>query len=132
MAETLFMGVISGAVFGVFVGIVVFVIRIGRFAKEKITENKEEIINTATGTAKKLGASANSAYRSSLEIVNKISDGDSDIDEKYFEAAYEEYKNGEIRKALWIKELSLVNQDAVKAESNYIKKRARELRDSDK
>jgi len=43
---------------------------------------------------------------------------------------FEEYKNGDIRQSLWIKELTLANQDEVLAEANYLKVRAREIRDS--
>lgn len=130
MTEELFQAIVGGVVLGVLITILSFIFRGAKIAKEKITDNKEQIINTASNAAKKMGDVAANAYQSSSEIVKKLSDRDSDIDEKYFEAAYKELHSDEIRRSLWVKELALANQDEAKAEAGYIKVRAREIRNS--
>lgn len=130
MTEETFQALVGGAALGILIAILHFIFRGAQVAKEKITDNKEQIINTASNAARKMGDVAANAYQSSSEIVKKLSDRDSAIDEKYFEAAYKELHSDKIRQSLWVKELTLANQDEAKAEAGYIKVRAREIRNS--
>jgi predicted methyltransferase len=127
MTEGIFQALVGGAVLGILAAAMIFFIRVARLAKDKVVENKEQIIDATAKAVTTAGGVAANAYHS---MAKRLSDDDSSMDEKYFEAAYEEFKNGDIRQSLWIKELTLANQDEVLAEANYIKVRAREIRDS--
>ena len=122
-AEAIFKAVLSGVLVAVIGGLFVLVVRTLRYAKDKVVENKEVILNTTSNIASKVGQGASDAF-------DKISNNDSSIPEKYFQMANDEYENGEVRQGLWIKEMALADQDESKAYSSYIRRRARELRDS--
>ena len=127
MTEGMFQAVVGGVAIGILIGITLLIARVARLAKDKVVENKEQIMGATAKAVTTAGDLAANAYQS---MAKRLSDDDSSIDEEYFEAAFEEYKNGDIRQSLWIKELTLANQDEVLAEANYLKVRAREIRDS--
>ena len=131
MTEEAFQILVSALGAGILVAIATLVIRTGQMAKKKLEDNREQIIDATAKAVVKAGDVASRAYQSSIEIAQKVSDKDSSIDEKHFVAAYEEFKNGDKRQSLWIKELTLADQDEVKAEAGYIRARAREIRDSE-
>ena len=130
MSEELFAALVGGAAIGILIVMVTYIYRCGIIVKEKITDNKEQIFGLAKGAADKVVGTAATAYKSSSEAARKFSDNDSSIEEEYFEAAFNEFQSKKIRQSLWLKQLSLNNNNKEKAEANYIRVRARELRDS--
>ena len=130
MSEEAYWILVGMAALGILAVMDKIIVRTGKLAKRKIEDNKEQIMDATAKAVETVGDVASKAYQSSVEIAQKLSDKDSSIDEKYFVAAYDEFNNGNIRQSLWIKELTLADQDEGKAEAGYIRARARELRDS--
>jgi hypothetical protein len=131
MSEAVFQGIVGGAMFGILAGLVLLVVKTMQAATAKLDANKDRIYQAAEKAAATASSSASKAYKASKGLAQRLSDDDSSIDEKYYEAASSELISGNFRQGLWIKLVALAEGDEQKAKSAYIRARARELRDAE-
>ncbi len=131
MSEAVFQGLVGGAMIGILSGLVLLVVKTIQAAKTKLEDNKDRIYQAAEKAAVTASSAASKAYKASKGVAHRLSDDDSSIDEKHYEAASSELTSGNLRQGLWVKQMALADGDEQKAKSAYIRARARELRDAE-